>query len=143
MLSNTTKHAIRTLIYLELFSTHEKKAGIKQISGDLDIPSPFLAKILQVLVKHDFLDSVKGPHGGFSMKRAAIETPLIDVIDAIEGTAFLSNCVIRTTSCDHSNPCSLHHKLAPIQLELRSLYATETIADLVSEFREGREQIRI
>lgn len=143
MLSNTTKYAIRTLIYLELFSTSEKKAGIKQISGDLDISSPFLAKILQTLVKHDFLDSVKGPHGGFSMKRAAIDTPLIDVIDAIEGTAFLTNCVIRTSPCDHSRPCSLHHKMAPIRLEMRSLYSTETIADLVSEFREGREKIRI
>lgn len=143
MLSNTTKNAIRTLIYLELFSTSEKKAGIKQISENLDIPSPFLAKILQTLVKHDFLDSVKGPHGGFSMQRAAIDTPLIDVIDAIEGTAFLSNCIIRTSPCDHSRPCSLHHKMTPIRQEMRSLYSTETIADLVSEFREGREKIRI
>lgn len=143
MLSNTTKYAIRTLIYLELFSTSEKKAGIKQISRDLNIPSPFLAKILQNLVKYDFLDSVKGPHGGFSMQRAAIDIPLIDVIDAIEGTAFLTNCVIRTSPCDHSRPCSLHHKMAPIRLEMRGLYSTETIADLVSEFREGREKIRI
>ena len=130
MLSNTTKYAIRTLIYLELFSTSEKKAGIKQISEDLDIPSPFLAKILQSLVKHYFLDSVKGPHGGFSMKRAAIDTPLIDVIDAIEGTDFLNNCVIRTSPCDHSKPCSLHHKMAPIMLEMKRLYTTQTIADL-------------
>jgi DNA-binding IscR family transcriptional regulator len=59
MLSNTSKYAIRAMIYLALNAQGDLKIGIKKISGDLSIPSPFLAKILQVLAKHKLLASTK------------------------------------------------------------------------------------
>ena len=43
------------------------KQELKQISSDLDLPTPFLAKILQQLAKQKILSSSKGPHGGFSL----------------------------------------------------------------------------
>ena len=110
MLSHTSKYAIRALVYLELFSHPQKKAGIKEISGELDIPSPYLGKILQVLVKKNFLNSTKGPNGGFYLKRTAIDIPLMEVIDAIDGADSFEICVIRNCACDHNNPCSMHNK---------------------------------
>ena len=143
MLSHTSKYAIRALVYLELYSHPEKKVGIKEISGELDIPSPFLGKILQVLVKKNFLNSSKGPNGGFYLKRPAMDITLMEVIDAIDGSASFEICVIRNSSCDHDNPCSMHHKMAPLWNEMRKIFATETIADLVAEFRENKETVRI
>ena len=143
MLSNTCKYAIRALIYLELYSNPEKKVGIREISGELDIPSPFLGKILQVLVKQGFLDSAKGPRGGFYLRRPAIDIALMEVIDVIDGVGSFETCVIRTSSCKHDKPCSMHHKMALPWSEMRRVFATETIADLVSEFREHKERIRI
>ena len=69
MLSNTSRYAIRAVIYLALKSKDESKIGIKTISKDLDIPTPFLGKILQTLAKHKILSSTKGPHGGFGLGR--------------------------------------------------------------------------
>jgi len=143
MISNTSKYAIRALIYLELYSSSEKKEGIKSISQELDIPSPFLGKILQMLVKQQILDSTKGPHGGFCLRKSAIDIPIMDVIELMEGKEPFNNCVIRTGPCDPDQPCSMHKKLAPLRREIKILYSTETIADLVSEFREGKEKIRI
>lgn len=143
MLSHTSKYAIRALIYLELYSHPEKKVGIKEISEKLDIPSPFLGKILQVLVKQNFLNSTKGPNGGFYLKRPAIDIALMEVIDAIDGSTSFEICVIRNSACDHDNPCSMHDKMAPLWNEMRRIFATETIADLVSEFRENKERVRI
>ncbi|MCK4880294.1 MAG: Rrf2 family transcriptional regulator [Bacteroidales bacterium] len=143
MLSNTSKYAIRALIYLELYSSPEKKEGIKNIAGELDIPSPFLGKILQVLVKQQLLGSTKGPHGGFYLKKPAIDITIMEVIDIMDGRDSFDSCVIRTTPCDDSRPCSLHHKLGPLRRKIKTIFSTETIADLASEFREGRELIRI
>jgi len=143
MLSHTSKYAIRALIYLELYSNKEKKVGIKEISQKLDIPSPFLGKILQTLVKHNFLNSVKGPNGGFYLNRPAIDLTLMEVIEVIDGTDSFEECVIRNEACDHNNPCSMHGKMAPLWKEMRSVFVTETIADLVSEFKEDRDRIRI
>ena len=69
MVSNTSKYAIRALIYLALYAAPEKKKGLKDIAANLGIPTPFLGKILQVLARHNILDSSKGPHGGFCTAR--------------------------------------------------------------------------
>ena len=143
MISNTSKYAIRALIYLELYSSPEKKEGIKTISKELDIPSPFLGKILQVLVKEQLLSSTKGPHGGFYLRNPAIDIPIMEVIELMEGKEPFNSCVIRTAPCDLNQPCSMHKKMAPLRREIKTIFTTETIADLVSEFREGRERIKI
>lgn len=143
MLSNTSKYAIRALIYLELFSSPQKKLGIKHIAQKLDISSPFLGKILQVLVREQLLDSSKGPNGGFYLKRPAIDITLMDVVEIIDGKDTFDTCVIRTTRCDYENPCSIHDKVGPLMEELKKRFSTETIADLVSEFKERKEQIKI
>ncbi len=143
MLSNTSKYAIRALIYLELYSNSEKKVGIREICEKLDMPSPFLGKILQALVKHNFLNSTKGPNGGFYLKRPAIDIALMEVVDVIDGKDSFETCVIRNSPCDHSNPCSLHDKMAPLWNELRGVFVTGTIADLVSEFKGDKDRIRI
>lgn len=131
------------MIYLELYSSPEKKKGIKVISEELGIPSPFLGKILQVLVKQQLLGSSKGPKGGFFLSKSAIDIPIMEIIEIMDGKDTFDKCVIRTSSCDHMNPCSMHQKLAPIRNEMKMVFTSETIADLVSEFREGKERIRI
>lgn len=143
MISNTSKYAIRALIYLELYSSPEQKKGIKLIAGELDIPAPFLGKILQVLVKHLLLDSTKGPNGGFCLNKQAIDIPVMEIIEIMDGKDSFDKCVIRTEPCDDLRPCSMHDKLSPLRGEIKRVFATESIADLVSEFREGKERIRI
>jgi Rrf2 family iron-sulfur cluster assembly transcriptional regulator len=143
MLSNTSKYALRAVIYLALYASQEKKAGIKKISAALDIPTPFLGKILQNLAKHQILLSTKGPHGGFCLKKQAMDISLMDIVEIIDGTDIFDQCVIRTTKCSYDAPCSLHDKIAPLRSEMKSLFLTESVADLVEEFRKGREKIRI
>ena len=61
----------------------------------------------------------------------------------IEGKKVFDMCVIRTAPCDHENPCSIHQKMAPVRQEMKQIFKTETIADLVSEYREGNQQVML
>jgi Rrf2 family iron-sulfur cluster assembly transcriptional regulator len=143
MLSNTSKYAIRAVIYLALFASSDKKIGIREVSDQLGIPMPFLGKILQLLAKQQVLDSTKGPHGGFSLKRPAVDLSLMEIIEIIDGKDSFDDCVIRNTKCSHEAPCSLHDKIAPYRKGIKSIMLTQTIADLAVEFRNGKERIRI
>ncbi|MFO7670623.1 MAG: Rrf2 family transcriptional regulator [Bacteroidales bacterium] len=143
MLSNTSKYAIRAVIYIALYATPETKKGLKEISGELGIPAPFLGKILQVLTRQQILDSTKGPHGGFCLKRPAIDISLMQIIDIIDGTDAFNQCLIRTSPCSKEAPCSLHDKVAIHRNGLKSILLTESIAELASEFRKGNERIMI
>ncbi len=140
MLSNTSKYAIRAVIYLALHAGEEKKIGIKQISKDLDIPTPFLGKILQTLAKHKLLSSTKGPHGGFGLGKSAEEIYLVDIVDIIDGQDLFNKCLIRLDDCteNKSEQCSLHDKYLEIRTNLLNLFQHEKISGLVDEIREGK-----
>lgn len=56
-----------------------------------------VAKILQRLVKENFLISQRGPTGGFTLKKNPDETNLLEIYEAIEGR-------IETTSCPLDKP---------------------------------------
>ena len=109
----------------------------------MDIPTPFLGKILQLLAKQNILSSTKGPHGGFCLNKPPIDISIMEIIEIIDGSDTFDVCVIRTTKCSHDEPCSLHDKISPLRSEMKSVYLTETLADLASEYRQDRERIRI
>ena len=126
MLSNTSKYAIRAVIYLALYAGEDKKIGIKKISKDLNIPTPFLGKILQTLAKHKLLSSTKGPHGGFGLGKPAQEIHLIDIVDLIDGQDIFKKCLVRLDECseDEKEQCSMHNKYLEIRKNLYSLFLT-------------------
>ena len=143
MLSNTSKYAIRSVIYLSLFSSDTKKVGLKEIARNLELPAPFLGKILQILARHGILSSTKGPNGGFSLGKSAQEITPMEIVEIIDGEKVFDICLIRTTSCSHDIPCSIHDKVSPARKEIKTLFLSLTIADLASEFRQDKERIRI
>ena len=85
MLSNTCKYAVRSLIYLGKNATEKEKVGIKKIAGDLNIPTPFLGKILQNMVRMKVLVSTKGPNGGFALGRKAKDISLYQIVCIVDG----------------------------------------------------------
>ena len=69
------------------------------ISKDLDLPTPFLAKILQQLAKQKILNSTKGPHGGFSLMKDPKKITLLDIVKTIDGEEIFTNCVMHNGTC--------------------------------------------
>jgi Rrf2 family protein len=141
MLSNTSKYAIRAVIYLSLNNGEGMKIGIKQISKELNIPTPFLGKILQTLAKHKILASTKGPHGGFGLGKKADNIKLIDIVDIIDGQDMFQKCLIRLEDCSEIEPCSMHSKYSEIRSQLLNLFQNQNISDLINDIKEGKRKI--
>lgn len=142
MLSSTSKYGIRAVIYLALNAGMVKKIGIKQISKDLNIPAPFLGKILQTLARKKVLSSIKGPHGGFSLGRDAKDITLLDIVENIDGVDTFSNCLIGVRSCTKGEKhCPTHHKYGPIRQQLYDLFKNETISQLAEELKDSKGNV--
>ena len=99
MLSNSCRYGIRAVIYIASQPSEKGKTGIKQISKDLNLPTPFLAKILQQLAKQKILSSSKGPHGGFSLLKDPRKITLLDIVKTIDGKDIFTNCVMHNSTC--------------------------------------------
>lgn len=135
MLSNSCRYGIRAVIYLASQPKNTGKTGIRQISSDLDLPTPFLAKILQDLARQKILLSSKGPHGGFSLMKDPKKIKLIDIVRAIDGDEFFTTCVIHNGPCggkrNHRKYCSLHDDYEKIRHEIKQVFRKKTIYDMV------------
>lgn len=136
MLSNTCKYALRALIYLGKFSESDKRIGIKKISEDLGLSSPFLGKILQNLVKQKLLVSTKGPNGGFALAKNADEITLWDIVIKVDGEEFFTNCLISLEPCVTHDPtkplCPVHSQYEKLRTEIGVFYK-ETTLEIISQ----------
>ena len=147
MLSNTCKYAVRALIYLGKYSEEGTKIGIKKISSDLSIPTPFLGKILQNLVRQKILVSTKGPNGGFGLGRKTEQISLYDIVRIVDGDDFFNNCMIGMQPCStHENnekPCPVHGRFGPIRAQLLLLYQETSIAQILGDMSGFEDLIRL
>jgi Rrf2 family iron-sulfur cluster assembly transcriptional regulator len=135
MLSSSCKYGIRAVTYIASKSKKNGKIGIKQISRDLDLPTPFLAKILQQLAKQKILSSSKGPHGGFSLLKDPKSITLFDIVATIDGSDAFDNCIIHNRSCISVNEeklsCPIHKDYIRFRTNLIKLFSKKTIYSLV------------
>lgn len=148
MLSNTCKYAIRAVIYLGIHGKEGSKIGIKQISKDLSIPTPFLGKILQNLARHKMLTSTKGPHGGFGIERNLETITLYDIIVIVDGDSLFETCLIGMKPCkkhlgDNINPCPVHEKFSALRGSMRDYFSTETIASIIGRMKNSNDFIEL
>jgi Rrf2 family protein len=147
MLSNTCKYALRALIYLGKHADERKKIGIKKISDDLKISSPFLGKILQNLVKQKLLLSTKGPNGGFSLAKETDKISLWDIVTNVDGTEFFTNCLINIEPCVNHIPtgsvCPIHNKYEELRKHVCSFYKETTLRDVSDDIKKFETVIRM
>lgn len=137
MLSNSCRYGIRAIVYIASKQQGNNKTGIKQIAEDLDLPTPFLAKILQQLAKQKILKSLKGPNGGFSLLKDQKKITLLEIVKIIDGEEIFTNCIIHNTTCSvvhkRNEFCPLHDDYAKLRSDLKELFRSTTVYDLVKK----------
>jgi DNA-binding IscR family transcriptional regulator len=55
--------------------------------------------VLHILVKHNFLDSHRGPNGGFTIKKDPGSITLLEIYELIEGEIVGFECTITCSAC--------------------------------------------
>ncbi len=84
-------HLGKASAYAVFATVHIAERGLtrpvqgREIAKERGIPFGYLLKILQQLVRGDVLTSQVGRSGGFTLKRPASQTTLLDIIEAVEG----------------------------------------------------------
>lgn len=138
MLSNSSKYAIRAVLYLANNSSVEKKLGSKKIAEEIDIPAPFLAKIFQILSKAHIIKSTKGPNGGFYLTKKELSKNLLRVIESIDGLHAFNSCFLGLPTCSEENQCAVHHIVVPFRDTLLKELSGRSISEFAEDARKGK-----
>ena len=137
MISNSSKYALKGVLLLALKSNPDKRMFAKDMPRYIDVPAPYIAKLLQILSKKGIVSSIKGAHGGFFLDKANLDTPLIHIVDAVEDKKRLQACILDIKECDESHPCPMHELIGKAKAHLLGILENTTIADLVSKLEKG------
>ncbi len=141
MLSATCKYGIRAVLFIASKQERNANTGLKEIAEKLEIPQPYLAKILQMLARKKILRSSKGPHGGFYLLIPASKLTLMDLIDALDGRDFFDNCYVTGEKCNFDEPdkglCILHNGLREEKIRMEKFFSSKTIEALVDQLNSN------
>ncbi len=99
MLNITSSSLLAIHLAILIGSQTEKIWKLPELSEWLQKPSNTLSKILQQLVRQDFLASVKGPSGGFKLLRPASSIRLIEILEAMQGPLKTCSCMLDRKKC--------------------------------------------
>lgn len=136
MLSRASKYAILSTLFLAEHSSEEKKISVKVIAESIDVPSPFLAKLFQQLVRGKIISSTKGPNGGFYLTEANGTRNVLDIIENIDGLTKLNDCFLGLNECDGANPCPVHFIVEPFKENILGKFRDKTIIEFAQEISE-------
>jgi Rrf2 family protein len=135
-LSRTAGYAILALSCLE--DAADRWVLVKDIVGKVDVPGPYLAKILHALAKAGVVRAKRGYRGGFMLARPAGQVSIAEIADAVEGESWLGGCMLGFTQCTEDRACPAHTLCKGERAKVRSFLESLTLRDVADfERRHG------
>ncbi len=133
LLSRSCEYALQAVIYLAI-DPNDDPVLLRDLSKTLDIPSPFLGKILQQLAHNGIISSQKGKGGGFSLNKSLDKMSLYDIVSVMDGADFLDQCILGFTDCSDENPCLIHNEWRKAKNILQIAFKEKSMADLKKRY---------
>ncbi len=113
-LSKKTEYALIALREIALNSGKHVTTA-REISEFHQIPRDLLAKILQVLARQGFIQSLQGAHGGYVLSKPIDDITLLRLLEVLEGPAGLVDCLVPgKETCVREDVCTIRHELSQV-----------------------------
>jgi len=129
-LTRQTNYAIRMLMYCA--ANDGKLSRVPEIARSYGVSELFLFKILQPLVEHKLVETVRGRNGGVRLGRAAKDISLFDVVRVTEENFAMAECFENdATECPLVDSCGLNSALREALNAFFGVLMKYSIDDLV------------
>ena len=131
LITRNTDYAVRALCCIA--EQKQEVISADQLIKSLNMPRPFLRKILQILNKEGLLSSSRGKDGGFALALSPGEISLTDVMRIFQGPIRLNECKFKKNDCPYINDCLLKKKIDEIEKEVIAKLKAITIESIIKK----------
>lgn len=133
------------LIALKYMSS--KKQGqltsAKEICDIYHAPFDPTSRVLQIMAQHNILKAEHGAHGGYHIIKDLSKISLAELTDLITGPIEIANCFHGDYShCEITSSCSVIGPMLNLNMEIRKLFKTIMITDLVQSHHQDEKAIK-
>lgn len=98
-LINISEAASLAVHSMAMIANSPKMLNVNHLADTVHASRNHLAKVMQILVKNNYLNSVRGPLGGFTLKRAPSEITLLEIYELMDGSLQTHHCGIENGTC--------------------------------------------
>ena len=128
MYSTGTGYALRSLAAMPGDGSYILS---KDLARTLGLPGPYLGKVLKALAREGLLDSLRGPHGGYRLARAAQLITVSEVVGILNHVKSVSACWMGCVTCTSRDGfCMLQAAWSEAETRMGQLMSRVTIRDL-------------
>lgn len=126
VISQAVEYSLRAMALLAQHS--ESPLTVQYLAAKGQIPGPYLAKLLQGLVRGGLVRSQRGVGGGYSLSRSPDEITMADVVNAIEPLQRIRSCPLGLPG--HIHLCPLHRRLDQTLALVEEAFQQTRLSDL-------------
>jgi Rrf2 family protein len=113
-----------------LIARSKELINVNQMAEQTGASKNHLAKVLQRLVKANFLRSSRGPTGGFILKKKPEDITVLAIYEAIEGTIDTSGCPMEQAICPFEK-CLMGTIVQKVTEDIVSYFKKQTLKDFI------------
>ena len=134
-LSTKSTYGLRAMLNVAI-SGGSEAISISDISEREGISTAYLEQLLNKLRHSGFIESVRGPRGGYVLAKKAADITVADIVGALERSVYPVHCATnrkKNVSCKRSRSCvpkMVWHKLSKA---INDCLKSITLADLCRE----------
>ena len=138
-LSTKARYGMRAMLDLAL---HRGRGPVlvKGIAKRQEISENYLEHLVLSLKAAGLVNSTRGARGGYSVAKPPARIKLIDVIQALEGSLSLVECVNAPRVCHRANSCVTRDIWSEMALAMKDVLKSTTLQDLVERQKEKEGQ---
>lgn len=133
-LTSFTDYSLRVLMYLSL--KEGELCTISEIAERYAISRSHLMKVVYELGRLDYVETVRGKHGGMRLRRAPAEINLGEVVRRTENDLALVECFNTDNYCRLTASCVLQGVLDEALQAFLAVLDRHTLADLLGPKRD-------
>lgn len=122
-ISEATSLAIHT-IYL-LANNSDKLYSNKELAFLMSVSENHLAKVMQRLVKLDYVSSIRGAKGGFRLNKKPSDINILEIYEIFDGKIKTHSCLLDKPICN-DNKCIFSNILTDINEQIVTFMKNKT-----------------
>ena len=127
-LSEAASLALHAMV---LIAQKQRNVNVNMLAEEMGASRNHLAKVMQQLVRFQFLKSVRGPSGGFTLGKDASDISILDIYEAIEGKIETPECPLDRPICPFDR-CLMGGLIKDVTLQFRDHFKSQTLQDFIS-----------
>lgn len=132
MLTTKGRYAVMAMVDLAYYGSKDRIIALHEVALRQDIAINYLEQLFSKLKKHDLVNSIKGPGGGYALAKGANEITILSIVKAVGEDTKITRCLDNKQGCivNKGGLCFTHLLWDGLEKQISSYLDSITLEDV-------------